>query len=66
MGLGTSVTKLKRGEESIGVELHAGVGGVLGWKGGWEKLVELGSQSTNSSGVSTVKFLKLDLVLKTV
>ena len=66
MGLGTSVAILKRGEESIGVELKAGVGGVLGWKSVWDKLVELGSQSTNSSGVSTKELLKIDLVLKTV
>ena len=32
-------------------EVSAGVGGVLGLKCGWEKLVGLGSESRNSTGV---------------
>ena len=36
------------------------------YEGGWELLVGLGSESRNSSRVSTMELLKLELVLKTV
>ena len=38
----------------------------MGWKGGWEKFVRLGSESRKLSDVSSSELLKLDLVLKTV
>ena len=41
-------------------------GGVIDWKGGWEKLVILGLDSRISSVVYTVELLKKELVLKTV
>ena len=36
---------------------------VICWNGVLEKLVGLGSESRNSSGVSNVEFLNLELVL---
>ena len=35
----------------------------MGWKGGCEKLVGLGSESRNLSGVSTSELLKLEMEL---
>ena len=46
-------------------ELSLGSGKVMGWKGGWQQFVGLGSQSSYLSGDSKTK-LKKDLVLKTV
>ena len=37
----------------------------MGWKGGCLKLVGLGSESSNSSGVSKYELLNLEMVLKT-
>ena len=36
---------------------------MMGCKSGWEKIVELGSESRNLSGVSTSELLNLDMVL---
>ena len=47
-------------------EGSSGIGGIRGWKGGWEKLLGLGSESRKFSVVSTSELLKLELVLKIV
>ena len=53
---------MKKGEG----EVTFGSWETVGWKGGFEKFVGLGSESKSSSGASTSDSWKLDVVLTTV
>ena len=48
--------------EELDVERSKGEGGVIGFKGGFEKLAGLGSECKNSSGVSIAGCFKVELV----
>ena len=72
MRLGTSGALLER-REKIGVASVSAVAEVVfstgkkvvfGSTGGWENEVGLGMESRNSSGVSTVELLILEVLLK--